>query len=130
MQQTFKKILSLLVLAALYLLVNTDFTDYSQWSPDLLIKKFAFGKTWTSNILLYRFTHLLQLVPLTAGATFLLAALLRGKKGNWPQWAQILRIYFTIGILLGLIFGLYYFSIPSQPQKPLAFSLELSPFSS
>lgn len=111
MRQTPRKILSLLVLAVLYLLINTDFTDYSQWDQGLLTEKFAAGKTWTSNLLLYRFTHLLRMIPLTAGATFLAAALLKNKKGDWPQWDQILRIYFTIGILSGLLFGLYYFSL-------------------
>lgn len=130
MRPTPGKILLLLVLAALYLLVNIDFTDYSQWAPELITKKFVLGKTWTSNILLYRFTHVLQLLPLTGGATFLVASLLRKKNNGWPPWDQILRIYFTIGILLGLLFGLYYFSIQGQSPAPLAFSLEPSAFSS
>ncbi|OIP47802.1 MAG: hypothetical protein COX17_05180 [Deltaproteobacteria bacterium CG23_combo_of_CG06-09_8_20_14_all_60_8] len=111
MRQTPGKILALLVLATLYLLVNIDLTDYTHWAPELLAEKFDQGKTWTSNILLYRFTHLLQLIPLTGGATFLAVSLMRDKKSDWPQWDQMLRIYFTIGILLGLLFGLYYFSL-------------------
>jgi hypothetical protein len=93
MRYTAKTIIANLLLAAVYLLVNINFTNYS-------------------------ITHLLRLAPLTAGATFLMTALLRGRSGNWPQWDQILRIYFTIGILLGLLFGLYYFTIQGQPPPP------------
>ena len=51
---------------------------------------------------------LMYTLPFVLGFTYLVVIFLRrATGGQWPPWDRILRIYFTIGILLGLISALY-----------------------
>lgn len=51
---------------------------------------------------------LLNTLPYELGLTYLIAVFIRrATGGHWPPWDRTLRIFFTIGILFGLIYGLY-----------------------
>lgn len=88
---TLKQFLSISLLAGLYLLININFYN------------------WSDSSILYKFSHLLRLIPFTAGLTLLTVAFINRQNNGRMSWPRILRIYFTLGILLGLFFGLYYF---------------------
>lgn len=53
-------------------------------------------------------TALSNTLPFEIGLTyFVLIFLRRSSGGAWPPWNRILRIFFTIGIIFGLIYNLY-----------------------
>lgn len=50
---------------------------------------------------------LLNTLPYEIGITYLVTLFIRRTTGQRPPWDRILRIFFTVGILFGLIYGLY-----------------------
>jgi hypothetical protein len=50
---------------------------------------------------------LLNTLPYEIGITYLIVVFIRRTTGQRPPWDRILRIFFTVGILFGLIYGLY-----------------------
>ncbi|MHB8808392.1 MAG: hypothetical protein ACYC9M_00060 [Desulfobulbaceae bacterium] len=52
-------------------------------------------------------TALLNTLPYEIGITYLVVIFIRRTTGQRPPWNRILRIFFTVGILFGLIYGLY-----------------------
>lgn len=50
---------------------------------------------------------LLYTLPYALGFTYLIVMFIRRTTGRRPPWDRILRIFFTIGILFGLINALY-----------------------
>jgi hypothetical protein len=50
---------------------------------------------------------LLNTLPYEIGITYLIVIFIRRTTGQRPPWNRILRIFFTVGILFGLIYGLY-----------------------
>jgi len=91
MNYILKQTISLVLLVSFYLLTNVDFRD------------------WQNTTILQKSYHLLRLAPFTAGATLLTVAFFNRQNAEKMKWYKILRIYCTIGILMGLFFGLYYY---------------------
>jgi hypothetical protein len=53
-------------------------------------------------------TALYNTLPFEIGlAFFVLVIIRRFSGGQWPPWDRILRIFFTVGIIFGLIYNLY-----------------------
>lgn len=53
-------------------------------------------------------TALMNTLPFEIGLTYIMVVFIRRiSGGKWPPWDRILRIFFTIGILFGLIYNLY-----------------------
>ena len=51
---------------------------------------------------------LLNTLPYEIGFTYIITLFIRRlSKNQWPPWDRIMRIFFTIGIIFGLIYGLY-----------------------
>jgi hypothetical protein len=50
---------------------------------------------------------LMNTLPYEIGITYLIVVFIRRTTGQRPPWNRILRIFFTVGILFGLIYGLY-----------------------
>jgi hypothetical protein len=76
--------------------------------------------------------QLLTTAPYCIGFTFVLVALLRYlHKGQRPPWDRILRIYLTLGIIIGFYFNLYNSGYRAEQRrkasepKPAAVSLIL-----
>lgn len=70
---------------------------------------FHLGKTpSTGSVLSGTLTALANTVPFEIGMTyFILTLIRRASGGEWPPWDRILRIFFTVGIIFGLIYNLY-----------------------
>lgn len=52
--------------------------------------------------------QILTTLPYTAGFTYLIVIFIRhAADGLWPPWDRIGRIFFTIGMIFGLLFALY-----------------------
>lgn len=53
-------------------------------------------------------TALMNTLPFEIGLTYIIVVFLRRiSGGKWPPWDRVLRIFFTVGILFGLIYNLY-----------------------
>jgi hypothetical protein len=51
---------------------------------------------------------LLNTLPYDIGLSYLVVVFIRRSSGGtWPPWDRILRIFFTVGIIFGLIYSLY-----------------------
>ncbi|HBI15113.1 MAG TPA: hypothetical protein DDY20_06310 [Desulfobulbaceae bacterium] len=50
---------------------------------------------------------LLNTLPYEIAITYLIVVFIRRTTGQRPPWDRILRIFFTVGIIFGLIYGLY-----------------------
>ena len=62
----------------------------------------------TGSIMEGTLIALMNTLPYEIGLTYLVIVLIRRfTKGEKPPWDRILRIFFTIGILFGLIYNLY-----------------------
>ena len=62
----------------------------------------------TGSILKGPTLALLNTLPYEIGFTYLVVVYIRyATKGDRPPWDRILRIFFTIGIVFGLIYNLY-----------------------
>lgn len=56
-------------------------------------------------------------LPFEIGLTyFMLIFIRRTSGGEWPPWDRTLRIFFTIGIIFGLIYNLYVRGIQEQER--------------
>ncbi|MDH4319280.1 MAG: hypothetical protein OEV64_12875 [Desulfobulbaceae bacterium] len=52
--------------------------------------------------------QILTTLPYTAGFAYLIVIFIRHTAdGQWPPWDRISRIFFTIGMIFGLLFALY-----------------------
>ena len=61
-----------------------------------------------ASILIGTVMVLLNTLPYEIGFSYLIIVFIRRTTGGvWPPWDRILRIFFTIGILFGLIYSLY-----------------------
>lgn len=58
--------------------------------------------------------HLLGTAPLVAAITFALVVFLNRLAGERLPWNRIIRIYFTIGIIVGFLYGLSGFWVSKQ----------------
>ena len=62
----------------------------------------------TGSILFGTLTALLNTLPFEIGLTIIVLLIIRRSSGGeWPPWDRILRIFFTVGIIFGLIYNLY-----------------------
>jgi hypothetical protein len=62
----------------------------------------------TGSILMGTLTALMNTLPFEIGLTYIIVVFIRRiSGGKWPPWDRVLRIFFTIGILFGLIYNLY-----------------------
>ena len=62
----------------------------------------------TGSVLMGTLTALATTLPFEIGFTYLIVVFIRRTSGGErPPWDRILRIFFTIGILFGLIYNLY-----------------------
>lgn len=62
----------------------------------------------TGSVVVGTTTALLNTLPFEIGFTYLIVAFIRRTTGGqWPPWDRILRIFFTVGIIFGLIYNLY-----------------------
>jgi len=79
---------------------------------------FHLGKSPDSgSIITGTITALLNTLPYEIGMTYLVIMLIRrANKSERPPWDRILRIFFTIGILFGLIYNLYVRGIREQQR--------------
>ncbi len=70
---------------------------------------FHLGKSpETGSIITGTTTALLNTLPYEIGLTYLVIVYIRfATRGDRPPWDRILRIFFTIGIVFGLIYNLY-----------------------
>ncbi|MFZ5797104.1 MAG: hypothetical protein C4563_10875 [Desulfobulbus sp.] len=50
---------------------------------------------------------LMNTLPYEIGVTYLIVVFIRRTTGQRPPWDRTLRIFFTVGILFGLVYGLY-----------------------
>lgn len=80
---------------------------------------FHLGKSpSTGSIFLGTLTALASTLPLEIGFTYLIILFIRRSTGGeWPPWDRILRIFFTIGIMFGLIYNLYVRSAIEQERQ-------------
>jgi len=66
------------------------------WSPD------------SGSIVTGTLVALLNTLPYEIGLSYIIVAFIRyTSKGKWPPWDRIARIFFTIGIISGLMYNLY-----------------------
>ncbi|MDW7772569.1 MAG: hypothetical protein SCH71_06725 [Desulfobulbaceae bacterium] len=79
---------------------------------------FHLGKTpSTGSYITGTLTALYSTLPFEIGLTyFVLIIIRRFSGGAWPPWDRILRIFFTIGIIFGLIYNLYIRGILEQER--------------
>jgi hypothetical protein len=62
----------------------------------------------TGSIFMGTLTALMSTLPFEIGMTYIVVVFIRRiSGGKRPAWDRILRIFFTIGILFGLIYNLY-----------------------
>lgn len=61
----------------------------------------------TGSIVMGTLTALASTVPFEVAFTYLIVVFIRRTSGEKPPWDRILRIFFTIGILFGLVYNLY-----------------------
>lgn len=62
----------------------------------------------TGSILMGTLTALATTLPFEIGFTYMIVVFIRRTSGGVrPPWDRILRIFFTIGILFGLVYNLY-----------------------
>ncbi len=61
---------------------------------------------------------LLHTLPYEIGFTYIVVVFIRRTSGNrWPPWNRVARIFFTIGIIVGLMYNLY--GIGAREQRRL-----------
>lgn len=79
---------------------------------------FHLGKSpSTGSVFTGTLSALLSTLPFEIGLTyFVLTFIRRSSGGVWPPWDRILRIFFTIGIIFGLIYNLYVRGIQEQER--------------
>jgi len=79
---------------------------------------FHLGKSPSSgSIVSGTLTALSNTLPFEIALTyFVLTFFRRSSGGIWPPWDRILRIFFTIGIIFGLIYNLYVRGIQEQER--------------
>lgn len=70
---------------------------------------FHLGKSPDSgSILIGTVMALMNTLPYEIGLTYLIIVFIRRTAGGvWPPWDRMLRIFFTVGIIFGLIYNLY-----------------------
>jgi len=70
---------------------------------------FHLGKAPDSGSILVGTTMaLLNTLPYELGLSYMIVVFIRRTSGGkWPPWDRILRIFFTVGIVFGLIYSLY-----------------------
>ena len=61
----------------------------------------------TGSIVMGTLTALASTLPFEIAFTYLIVVFIRRTSGERPPWDRILRIFFTIGILFGLVYNLY-----------------------
>lgn len=62
----------------------------------------------TGSIVMGTLTALASTLPFEIGITYLIVVFIRRTSGGEkPPWDRILRIFFTVGILFGLVYNLY-----------------------
>ena len=61
----------------------------------------------TGSIVMGTLTALASTLPFEIGLTYMVVIFVRRTSGERPPWDRILRIFFTIGILFGLVYNLY-----------------------
>ena len=61
----------------------------------------------TGSIIMGTLTALASTLPFEIGFTYMVVIFIRRTSGERPPWDRILRIFFTIGILFGLVYNLY-----------------------
>jgi hypothetical protein len=72
----------------------------------------------TGSVVVGTLTALLNTLPFEMGITYLIVAFIRRiSGGEWPPWNRILRIFFTVGIVFGLIYNLYVRGIVEQLRQ-------------
>lgn len=79
---------------------------------------FHLGKTpSTGSYFTGTMTALFSTLPFEIGLTYFLVLFIRRTSGGiWPPWDRILRIFFTVGIVFGLIYSLYIRGIREQER--------------
>jgi RsiW-degrading membrane proteinase PrsW (M82 family) len=78
---------------------------------------FHLGKTpSTGSYITGTLTALFTTLPFEAGITCFILYFIRRLSGEWPPWDRILRIFFTVGILFGLVYSLYIRGIQEQER--------------
>jgi len=71
----------------------------------------------TGSILTGTAVALLNTLPYEIGLTYLILVFIRRNSGGeWPPWDRILRLFFTVGIIFGLIYNLYVRGIREQER--------------
>ncbi len=72
----------------------------------------------SGSILTGTLIALLNVLPYEIGFTYIVVVFIRRTSGNrWPPWDRIARIFFTIGIISGLMYNLY--SMGAREQERL-----------
>jgi hypothetical protein len=72
----------------------------------------------TGSVVVGTTTALLNTLPFEIGFTYLIVAFIRRTTGGqWPPWDRILRIFFTVGIIFGLIYNLYVRGAVEQQEQ-------------
>ena len=79
---------------------------------------FHLGKTpSTGSYLTGTLTALFSTLPYEIAFTYLIVLFIRRTSGGvWPPWDRMLRIFFTVGIVFGLIYNLYIRGIREQER--------------
>ena len=71
----------------------------------------------TGSILMGTLTALSSTLPFEIAFTYLIVVFIRRTSGERPPWDRILRIFFTIGILFGLVYNLYIMGAIEEQRK-------------
>lgn len=79
---------------------------------------FHLGKMPDSgSIIMGTVTALASTLPFEIAFTYLIVIFIRRTSGERPPWDRILRIFFTIGILFGLVYNLYVMGAIEQERQ-------------
>jgi len=85
------------------------------------------GATW-SEVLLGTVQQMLVTAPYAIAFTYVSVLLLRHfSDGRRPPWDRVVRIFFTVGIGLGLFFALYEYGERAQDRPPQVRALSAAP---
>jgi len=84
----------------------------------LVYALFHLGKMPDSgSIVMGTLTALSSTLPFEIAFTYLMVVFIRRTSGERPPWDRILRIFFTIGILFGLVYNLYVMGAIEQQRR-------------
>lgn len=90
MEKKLKESISLWVIALVYLLCSV------RYYPGKALK------TLNASVM-----QIFGVAPITVGVTIIIVSLLQRVLGSKLPWDRVLRIFFTIGIIVELLYGLY-----------------------